>query len=102
MRILIWFSRIALFLLLLGFAIKNDSVVTVHLFFGDEWQVPLILVMLVMFAGGVVLGATAMVATLLSQHREIKRMRKASRYETPAPIPTPTRLRMRSDLPESF
>ena len=98
MRILIWLFRIALFLLLLGFAIKNDGPVTVHVFFGGEWQVPLIVVMLVMFGGGVLLGVTAIVGTLFAQHREIKRLRKTSRHDQA----TQSRLRMRTNIPESF
>lgn len=82
MRYFAWFLRALLFFLLLGFAIKNDGAVTVFFFLGTSWQIPLVVVMLVMFAAGIILGATATVATLYSQRREIRRLRKASERST--------------------
>ena len=49
MRYLMWFLRIALFLVLLGFTVKNAETVTVHYYFGYEWQAPLILIILLSF-----------------------------------------------------
>lgn len=95
MRYVAWSLRAILFLLLLGFAIKNDGAVTVRFFLGTEWQVPLVVVMLVMFAGGVVLGATATVATLFSQRREIRRLKRASE-RTPVPREAST------EIPDAF
>jgi integration host factor beta subunit len=46
MRLLIWIFRLFLFLLLFGFAVKNDDVVVLRFFFGTQWQVPLVLVIL--------------------------------------------------------
>ena len=76
MRILIWCLRVALFLLLLGLAIKNDGVVTVRFFFDGQWRIPLAVVLLLGFVGGALLGATATVSTMLSQYREIRRLKK--------------------------
>ncbi|MFA9438094.1 lipopolysaccharide assembly protein LapA domain-containing protein [Uliginosibacterium sp. sgz301328] len=98
MKLIVWIFRIVLFLLLLAFAIKNDSVVAVRVFFGSEWMVPLIVVMLVMFAGGVLLGATATVATLFSQRREIRRLRRASVTESTTNRPRT----VSADIPEAF
>ncbi|MGC3965197.1 MAG: lipopolysaccharide assembly protein LapA domain-containing protein [Rhodocyclaceae bacterium] len=99
MKLIVWIFRIVLFLLLLAFAIKNDSVVAVRVFFGGEWMVPLIVVMLVMFAGGVLLGATATVATLFSQRREIRRLRRAS--TVPESVTNRSRT-VSADIPEAF
>ena len=38
MRYLIWFLRIVLFLLLLGFTVRNVETVTLHYYFGYEWH----------------------------------------------------------------
>ena len=46
MRLLIWIFRLFLFLLLFGFAVKNDDVVVLRFFFGTQWHVPLVLVIL--------------------------------------------------------
>ncbi|MBS1209181.1 MAG: hypothetical protein H6R19_1579 [Proteobacteria bacterium] len=98
MRILTWLLRAALFILLLGFAIKNDGVVTVHAFFDTEWRMPLVVVMLTMLVAGVLLGATAIAGTVFVLRREVARLRKLAPMVSPS-----TRLRSRSsDTPDSF
>ncbi|HEX7465230.1 MAG TPA: lipopolysaccharide assembly protein LapA domain-containing protein, partial [Usitatibacter sp.] len=64
MRYLRWILRSVLFLLLLGFAIKNTDPVVVRYFLGWEWRAPLTLVLLIFFAGGAGLGALAGVGWL--------------------------------------
>ncbi len=49
MRYLIWSLRAVLFLLLLGFAVKNDQPVVLRYFFGYEWQTSLVVVLLCFF-----------------------------------------------------
>lgn len=99
MKILIWLLRIALFVVLLAFAVKNDRLVAVRVFFGGEYHLPLVLVMLVTFAVGVLLGATATVARLFSLRRELRQLQE--QVGNPAfPV---TRLRAgREDNPETF
>ena len=98
MRILTWLLRAVLFILLLGFAIKNDGVVTVHAFFDTAWRMPLVVVMLAMLVAGVLLGATAIVGTVFMLRREVSRLRKLAPLVSPS-----TRLRDRSDdTPDSF
>ncbi len=75
MRALIWVFRLFLFLLLFGFAVKNDDVVVLRFFFGAQWQVPLVLVILLFVTIGVLVGVTATLATLYRQHREIGHLR---------------------------
>ncbi|KAF7598088.1 MAG: hypothetical protein CGU28_14860 [Candidatus Dactylopiibacterium carminicum] len=86
MQTIIWLLRAAIFLLLLGFAIKNDGLVTVHAFFGGAWQTPLVVVILVSFALGVLLGATAIAASMLSLHRELRRLRRQVSVPGAAPV----------------
>lgn len=76
MRIIVWFLRVLVFILLVGFAIKNDAPVTLNFFLGTHWQLPLVFVLLVMFAAGAAVGVTAMLSTLISQRREIGRLRQ--------------------------
>ncbi|GAB2890067.1 hypothetical protein GCM10027046_18290 [Uliginosibacterium flavum] len=92
MRILIWLLRAALLILLLGFAIKNDGVVTVHAFFDAEWRVPLVLLMATILVAGVLIGASALVGTVFMLRREVARLRKVAPMVSPS-----TRLRPRSD-----
>jgi len=71
MRYLIWSLRAALFLLLLGFAVKNDQPVVLRYFFGYEWQTSLVVVLLCFFTFGVALGLLAMLRMLFRQRREL-------------------------------
>lgn len=82
MRILMWALRILLFFLLFGFAVKNDQLVELRFFFGSEWSLPLVFVILAAFAAGAVLGVTATFASLLGKRREISRLRReVARFE---------------------
>lgn len=76
MRYLIWSLRAALFLLLLGFAVKNNQPVALRYFFGFEWQTSLVVVILCIFTLGVVIGLLAMLGTMLRQHRELSAVRQ--------------------------
>jgi uncharacterized integral membrane protein len=76
MRTLVWFIRLVLFILLFGFAIKNDHGVDLHFFLGRQWNFPLVFVILAAFAVGALMGVTATVASLLRQRHEISRLRK--------------------------
>lgn len=76
MRILMWILRFVLFFLLFGFAVKNDQLVDLQFFFGKEWSLPLVFVILASFAAGAVLGVTATFASLLGKRRDIGRLRR--------------------------
>lgn len=90
MKILTLLLRALVFLLLLGFAIKNDGMVTVKAFFDVAWQLPLVVVILLMFAAGLLAGVAAMAASSMALRRELEHLRRS------LPIPS-TRLPARSD-----
>ncbi|HET7832369.1 MAG TPA: lipopolysaccharide assembly protein LapA domain-containing protein [Gallionella sp.] len=81
MNYLHWILRAALFLVLLGFAVKNDQPVTLRYFFGFEWQTSLVIVLLVFFAAGAAVGVLAMFANALQQRREIDRLKRDIRVK---------------------
>ena len=102
MRLLIWIFRLFLFLLLFGFAVKNDDVVVLRFFFGTQWQVPLVLVILLFVVLGVLIGVTATIATLYRQHREIGHLRGEQGCAAPVePVRQPP-LAHGPDLPETY
>jgi putative membrane protein len=68
--------KIILFLLLLGFAALNSDTVTLRYFLGLEWRAPLSLVILVVFALGLLVGLLACSMRLLRSHRELRGLRK--------------------------
>jgi uncharacterized integral membrane protein len=55
-----WLLRAAIFFVLFAFALNNPHLVQMNLFFGQRWQAPLVLVVLVVFAAGVTVGALGM------------------------------------------
>ncbi len=59
MRYVGWFLKGIAFLLLVGFALKNTAPATVRLYLGQEWQAPLVFLLLVAFALGAAAGYAA-------------------------------------------
>jgi uncharacterized integral membrane protein len=79
MRYLIWFARLIWFVLLLGFAVKNDQPVVLRYFFGYEWQASLVVVLLVFFAAGAVLGVLAVLGNLLRQRKQLATLEREAK-----------------------
>ena len=76
MRAITWTVRLAVFLFLLAFAVKNTEPVTLRWFFDVAWQAPLIALLLAFLAAGAALGAAAMLGGWLRQRREIQQLRR--------------------------
>jgi lipopolysaccharide assembly protein A len=87
MRYLRWIVRLVLFIVLLGFAIKNTDPVSVHYFLGWEWRAPLALVLLVFFVAGAALGVMAGAAWLYRHRREVIHLRRELRQRQQQPEP---------------
>jgi len=86
MRILTKLWRLFLFFALLAFAMNNSQPATVNWFFSTTWTAPMVIVVLVAFTFGAVVGVLAMTPSWW-HHRS-----RANRLETPAvaaPTPTP-------------
>ena len=83
MRYLLWILRFALFVLVLAFAVKNTDPVTVHYYFGGEWQSPLIFVLLVVFCAGIALGLATALGPMFRQRREIAELKRRLRELAP-------------------
>ena len=94
MRIVAWLLRAFIFFALFAFALNNQQQATVHWFFGVQWQAPMVILVLVAFAAGCVIGVLAMAPHWWRQRREARR-----RVVPPAPAapPPPT-----SVLPSEF
>ncbi|MEJ8821005.1 LapA family protein [Variovorax humicola] len=60
MKYILWLLKAAIFFTLFAFALNNQHDATVNFFFGTYWRAPLVLVVLVAFAGGLVVGALGM------------------------------------------
>jgi uncharacterized integral membrane protein len=64
-----WVLKAAIFFTLFAFALNNQQDTTVHLFFGNQWQAPQVLVVLTAFAIGVGVGVLGMVPWWWKQRR---------------------------------
>jgi hypothetical protein len=82
MRILSLVIKLVVFLLLLGFALKNTDAITVRYFLGLEWRAPLALVLLTMCATGVVAGILTCLGVIAGQRRELRNLRNELRQRT--------------------
>jgi lipopolysaccharide assembly protein A len=60
MRVLVWALRFVVFLALFALALNNQHAVTLHSFFGIEWQTRMIYVVLAAFIAGCSVGVLAM------------------------------------------
>jgi uncharacterized integral membrane protein len=81
MRYLLWLLRLTLFLLLLGFAVKNSDPVSVQYYFGQEWRAPLVFVLLISLCLGVALGVVAALGKIFQQRREIIDLKRELRAQ---------------------
>lgn len=79
MRYLSWLLGLILFLLSLGFALKNSEAVVVHYYLGYQWQAPLVLVILVFLCTGVAIGVAASLGFIFRQRREIFSLKREMR-----------------------
>lgn len=71
MRYFAGLLALALFLVLLGFAIKNMGVVSLHYYLGFVWTAPLSLMLLLSMMVGVVLGVIACMRPITKMRKEL-------------------------------
>jgi uncharacterized integral membrane protein len=76
MKIISRIVAVLIFIVCFGFALINKDDVTLRFFFGYETKGPLVLVLLVFFVSGAVLGVLAMTPALFRHRREVSRQKK--------------------------
>ncbi len=76
-----WILKAAIFFTLFAFALNNQHEVVAHFFFGNVWRTPLIVVVLIAFTGGLVVGVLGMVPRWWRQRRKVRTL-KAQRGDT--------------------
>ena len=81
MRYLSWLWKLALFLALFSFALKNTEPAVVSYYFGFEWRAPLVFVLLAFFAAGIAAGLLASLGLVFRQRRELSALRRKLRAE---------------------
>jgi putative membrane protein len=66
-RFFVWSIRGLVFVLLFGLALKNQEIVDLHFFFGQQWGLPVSLIVLGSFALGALLGLTVTISRSIAQ-----------------------------------
>lgn len=97
MQYLMWIIKVALFLLILSFAIVNTDPVTVRYYLGHQWEAPLVVVVLIAVCTGALVGLLTGLFQTLRLRRQIaalKRELNATRAVRPpdAPVLPPSDL----------
>ena len=87
LRIAQWLLKAAIFFTLFAFALNNQGDVTVRFFFGYQWTAPLVMVVLITFAAGLLLGVLGMVPRWWRQRRAASQARQAAQAATSAAPP---------------
>ena len=86
MRYLRWAIWLFLFILLLGFAIKNTEAVNVRFYFNTAWQSPLILLLFLFFTAGALFGIMAMLPQALRLSRELSKIKRDEKRAIPPKV----------------
>lgn len=64
-----WILKAAIFFTLFAFALNNQQDTIVHFFFGTQWRAPQVLVVLIAFTAGVVVGVLGMLPRWWQQRK---------------------------------
>ena len=87
MQTVVWILRFLIVVVLVWFAVKNAQVVTIYGLPDQQWQAPLVFILLIVFVAGMVIGLLAWVPTVVRQRREIGRLKKAAASASTVPVP---------------
>ncbi len=72
-----WLLGAAVFFTLFAFALNNQQDATLHFFFGTQWRLPMVLIVLAAFAIGLGLGILAMVPRWWNQRTAAAKARRS-------------------------
>ena len=75
-------AKLLVFLLVLGFALKNSQSVVFYSYLGYVWQAPLIVMLGLAFVLGALTGVLALLPTLFRMRREAARKPQAVEVDT--------------------
>ena len=72
MKYFTWLLKAVIFFVLFAFALNNQAPVELHFFFGQQWQAPMVLVVLATFVAGMFAGIAVMLPLWLAARRQAK------------------------------
>ena len=88
-RLLQWTLKATVFFILLAFALNNQEDVAVHFFWGLQWQAPMVLVLLTVFAIGLAVGVLGMVPRWWRERRMAKKAQEQLNLPADKPASAP-------------
>ncbi len=85
-----WILKAAIFFTLFAFALNNQGDVTVRFFFGTQWTAPVVLVVLITFSAGLLVGVLGMVPRWWRQRRAALASRVTNQSQSKTNTATPS------------
>jgi uncharacterized integral membrane protein len=85
-----WILKAAIFFTLFAFALNNQGDVTVRFFFGTQWTAPVVLVVLITFSAGLLVGVLGMVPRWWRQRRAALASRVMNQSQSKTNTTTPS------------
>jgi uncharacterized integral membrane protein len=82
-------AKLLVFLLVLGFALKNSHTVVFYSYLGYVWQAPLIVMLGLVFVLGALTGVLALLPTVFRLRRELARKQRPLAPDTTTPTDFP-------------
>jgi uncharacterized integral membrane protein len=82
-------AKLLVFLLVLGFALKNSHTVVFYSYLGYVWQTPLIVMLGLVFVLGALTGVLALLPTVFRLRRELARKQRPLEPDTITPTDFP-------------
>lgn len=84
LKLLQWTLNAAVFFTLFAFALNNQHEAKVYFFFGTQWRSPMVLIVLIAFALGMVVGVLGMVPRWWRQRQAAKAIQTSAASNTEA------------------
>ena len=78
-----WLFKAAVFFTLFAFALNNQADATVRFFFGYQWTAPMVIVVLLSFSAGLLVGILGMVPRWWRQRRLARKALQPTAAEPP-------------------
>jgi uncharacterized integral membrane protein len=83
LKLLQWTLNAAVFFTLFAFALNNQHEAKVYFFFGTQWRSPMVLIVLIAFAMGMIVGVLGMVPRWWRQKQAANSAQAAQASQTP-------------------
>jgi uncharacterized integral membrane protein len=83
LKLLQWTLNAAVFFTLFAFALNNQHEAKVYFFFGTQWRSPMVLIVLIAFAMGMIVGVLGMVPRWWRQKQAANTAQAAQASQTP-------------------